>query len=78
MGMSRRWRIALALIGVALILLALAALAYALWPLDPAVEQRPVPPTLFAPPQTFNDGALYADVADFRTSSAQSVSSVYQ
>ena len=81
MGMSRRWRIALALVGLALVVLALAALAYALWPIDPAVEQRPVPPTLFAPPQTFIGGGLYADnadVADYKTSSAQSASSAYQ
>ncbi len=54
MGMTQRTRITLAVIGLMLIVLALAALAYALWPMDLILEQQRLPPTLFAPPQSLN------------------------
>ncbi len=45
-----RWRIALAVIGLALILLSAAALAYVAWPLRQDREDFRPAPTLFAPP----------------------------
>jgi hypothetical protein len=59
MGMTQRTRMTLAVIGLLLILLALAALAYALWPIDLTLEQQRLPPTLFAPPQSFNIITVY-------------------
>lgn len=52
LGMSSRWRVGLALLGVILIMLSLAALAYALWPVESVLEQERLAPTLFAPPQS--------------------------
>lgn len=52
-GMSTRWRVGLALIGLILVLLSLAALAYALWPVESVFERQPLSPTLFAPPQSW-------------------------
>ena len=49
--MSLRWRQTLALIGLALIVFALAAVAYAAWPIDSSQEQFRPAPTLFAPPE---------------------------
>jgi hypothetical protein len=46
-----RWRQTLALIGFALIIFALAAVAYAAWPVDSSQEQFRPAPTLFAPPE---------------------------
>lgn len=48
--MARRMRIALAVIGLAMICLSAAALAYALMPVDKTREQFRPEPTLFAPP----------------------------
>jgi len=48
--MSRRTRIALAVVGLAMICLSAAALAYALAPVDKIREQFQPEPTLFAPP----------------------------
>ena len=50
-GVSLRWRQTLALIGLALIVFALAAVAYAAWPIDSSKEQFRPAPTLFAPPE---------------------------
>ena len=49
--MSLRWRQTLALIGLALIVFALAAVVYAAWPIDSSREQFRPAPTLFAPPE---------------------------
>ncbi|MBI5291077.1 MAG: hypothetical protein HY872_04265 [Chloroflexi bacterium] len=51
--MTPRVRVALALLGLALVALSLAALAYWLWPVQTLRQQVPVPPTLFAPPQSW-------------------------
>ncbi len=48
--MSHRWRLTLALIGLALVLLAAAAIAYVAWPLRLNREDFQPAPTLFAPP----------------------------
>jgi len=48
--MKLRWRLALALVGLVLVLSSLAVLAYVLWPLQPVKEQFRPAPTLFAPP----------------------------
>ena len=56
--MSLRWRQTLALIGLALIVFALAAVVYAIWPIDSSKEQFRPAPTLFAPPE-----ALLTDVS---------------
>jgi hypothetical protein len=50
-GVSLRWRQTLALVGLALIIFALAAVAYAAWPIDSSQEQFRPAPTLFAPPE---------------------------
>jgi hypothetical protein len=50
--MSRRLRLTLALVGLCLVALSLALLAYALWPIAINVERQPLAPTLFAPPQS--------------------------
>ena len=42
----------LAIVGLGLVLLSCAALAYAFAPAQRATEQIPVAPTLFAPPQS--------------------------
>jgi hypothetical protein len=47
---SLRWRLSLALLGLALICLAATALVYRLWPLGVTREDFRPPPTLFAPP----------------------------
>lgn len=52
-GMSSRWRVGLALIGLILMALSLAALAYALWPVESVLEQERLAPTLFVPPQSW-------------------------
>ena len=52
--MSRRTRIALAVVGLAMICLSAAALAYALAPVDKIREQFQPEPTLFAPPISSN------------------------
>jgi hypothetical protein len=52
-GMSSRWRVRLAVIGLVLIVLSLAALAYALWPVENVLEQERLAPTFFAPPQSW-------------------------
>ncbi len=51
--MSPRLRLALAILGLVVIALALLALAYAAWPLESTVDQAPIAPTLFQPPQSF-------------------------
>ncbi len=51
--MSSRWRVGLAVIGLVLMALSLAALAYVLWPVEPMLERQPLAPTLFAPPQSW-------------------------
>jgi hypothetical protein len=48
--MKLRWRLALALAGLVLVLSSLAVLAYVFWPLQPVKEQFRLAPTLFAPP----------------------------
>ena len=50
--MSRRWRVALAVVGLLLVCLSVAALAYAVMPVDRTREQYRPEPTLFAPPQS--------------------------
>ena len=50
--MKLRWRLALALAGVVLVLCSLAVLAYVIWPIQPVKEQFRPAPTLFAPPQS--------------------------
>ena len=47
-----RWRVALALGGLVLVLVSLAVLAYVVWPFQPQREQFQPAPTLFAPPQS--------------------------
>ena len=47
-----RWRVALALAGLAVVLISLAVIAYVYWPLQPVREQFRPAPTLFAPPQS--------------------------
>lgn len=51
--MSLRLRITLALAGLLLICLSLAALTYTLWPIEKTSEQFQLSPTLFAPPQSW-------------------------
>ena len=51
--MVLRWRVALALAGLVLVLASLAAVAYAFWPFQPDREQFRPAPTLFSPPQSF-------------------------
>ena len=51
--MSSRWRVGLALIGLILMVLSLAALAYALWPVESVLEHEWLAPTLFVPPQSW-------------------------
>ncbi len=48
--MSLRWRVTLAVIGLVLILMAAAAIAYVAWPLRQDREDFRPAPTLFAPP----------------------------
>jgi Na+-transporting methylmalonyl-CoA/oxaloacetate decarboxylase gamma subunit len=48
--LALRWRIILAVAGLALVLLALVALAYVAWPVAYASETYRAAPTLFAPP----------------------------
>jgi hypothetical protein len=48
--MSPRTRTILAVIGIALLLLSMAVLVYALWPLDSTSRQIPLPPELFNRP----------------------------
>jgi len=50
--MSLRLRIALAITGLLLICLSLAALAYTQWPIKKTSEQFQLLPTLFAPPES--------------------------
>jgi type II secretory pathway component PulL len=50
MGMSQRWRLTLALVGLIVVMLSLAALAYAMWPIETTSEQFRPAPTLFTPP----------------------------
>ena len=50
--MVLRWRVALALAGLALILASLAVIAYVFWPFQPIRQQFRPAPTLFAPPQS--------------------------
>ena len=52
--MSRRWRVVLAGVGLLLVCISLAALIYALTPVDRTREQYRPEPTLFAPPQSYN------------------------
>lgn len=49
--MSRRLRIALAMLGVTIALISMFILAYAYWPADTTREQHPLAPTVFAPPR---------------------------
>jgi hypothetical protein len=55
-----RWRVALALLGVVVVLASLAAIAYIFWPLPPLTEQFRPAPTLFAPPQSSVVGEPWA------------------
>ena len=48
--MIRRKHLVLALLGLILVGLSLALLAYALWPLDPALQRIPLPPEPFRRP----------------------------
>ena len=48
--MSRRTSIALAVLGLAIVILSLAALAYAFWPVGGITQQTPLVPTLFVSP----------------------------
>ena len=48
--MSRRSRLALAAVGLAIVCLSLVVLVYAFWPLEGLREQFRLAPTLFAPP----------------------------
>lgn len=48
--MMQRWRLVLAIIGIAVALIALAALAYAAWPLGALREQYRPEPAPVAPP----------------------------
>ena len=50
--MVLRWRVALALAGLVVVLLALALIAYVLWPFQPQRQQFQPDPALFAPPQS--------------------------
>ena len=50
--MNLRWRVGLALAGLVLVLLSLAAMGYVVWPLRPTSEQFRPAPTLFALPQS--------------------------
>ena len=52
MVMILRWRVALALAGLALVLASLALMAYAFWPIQPLREHFRPAPTRFAPPQS--------------------------
>jgi hypothetical protein len=51
--MSTRWRVGLAIIGLIVMGLSLAALVYALWPVESLLDRQPLAPTLFAPPQSW-------------------------
>ena len=48
--MSRRTGIALVILGLAIVVLSLAALAYAFWPASSLTQQAPLAPTLFVSP----------------------------
>lgn len=50
MGMTQRWRFVLALMGLIVIVFSLAALTYAMWPIETTREQFRPAPTLFTPP----------------------------
>ena len=50
--MTRRWRIALAVIGLLIVCLSVAVLVYVFAPIDKEREQFRPSPTLFAPPQS--------------------------
>jgi len=54
--MTVRWRIALAVLGLAVACLSVMILAYTLTPSNHDTEQVPVAPTLFVPPQSFGPG----------------------
>ncbi len=54
--MSHRLRLALAILGLIVLLVAIAAIVYVAWPMQTAREQLPVAPTLFAPPATAVEG----------------------
>ncbi len=47
---SRNLRLVIIVLGVAILLCSLSALAYALWPAGTLVEQTPLVPTLFTVP----------------------------
>jgi hypothetical protein len=47
---SRRTGIALVILGLAIVVLSLAALAYAFWPVNSLTQQAPLVPTLFVSP----------------------------
>jgi hypothetical protein len=47
---SLRWRLVLAIIGLVVLCLSAAVLAYVVWPRDVSTEQFRPAPTLFAPP----------------------------
>jgi len=55
-----RWRVALAFVGLLLVLASVAVIAYAFWPLPPLTEQFRPAPTLFAPPQSALMGKPWA------------------
>ncbi len=48
--MSFRLKIGLAVLGLVIVLISLAALIYAYWPMEVVQVGGPVSPTLFAPP----------------------------
>ena len=50
MGMTQRRRLVLALMGLIVIVFSLAALTYAMWPIETTREQFRPAPTLFTPP----------------------------
>lgn len=48
--MSSRWRITLALAGLAIIVASTLVLLYVIWPVEPMIERFQPPPTLFVAP----------------------------
>jgi hypothetical protein len=49
---SIRWRVAVSLTGLVVLLASLAVLAYVFWPIKIATEQLRPAPTLFVPPES--------------------------
>lgn len=64
--MSSRWRITLALAGLAIIVVSTLILLYVIWPVEPMIERFQPPPTLFVAPGPMNG----CDTRDEGTSAA--------